>query len=183
MFTLFAAGVLVLAVLALGYTMGWDRTVKEGESIIRDLYKLINGDNVKKRNLAYIPKINADEKHTQIILSVLYNIDERVINHINSITVLPSSTDVSLICGAQAMGCASTISTPEIKTDISIASVDNFIGSCGNFEHVLYHEIGHVEYQVLHNDIVTDREVEYYVESFADKYKKDSCVKSLRLFH
>lgn len=54
-----------------------------------------------------------------------------------------------------------------------------------SFEHVLYHEIGHVDYYVFHTDQPTDMDMEYYVDNFADKYAKDDerCAKSLRLFH
>lgn len=42
--------------------------------------------------LLFQTAINADQEHTRIILSVLDNIDERVIAHIDSITVLSSIT-------------------------------------------------------------------------------------------
>lgn len=183
---------MVLVFLAFAYLMGWEETVQKGEAIIwqvnRDLAILMHSKSSTHRNLSYLPEIKADENHTQIILSVLDNIDERVIAHIDSINVLSSINDVSLICGGQAAGCASTHSgndPSDFNTDIHIAAVENFKGNeCMSFEHVLYHEIGHVDYYVFHNDQPTDRDMEYYVDNFADKYKQDDsrCAKSLRLF-
>ena len=46
------------------------------------------------------------KNHTRIFISVLDNIDERVIAHIDSITVLSSVNDVSLICNDLPAGCA-----------------------------------------------------------------------------
>lgn len=178
---------MLLAFLAFAYLMGWEETFQKGDTIIweanRDLVILMHGERSTHRNLSYLPKINADENHTKIILSVLDNIDERVINNINTITVLSSVSDVSLVCGAQALGCASNKQTENgFSTDISVTSIDYYSDSCTSFEHTLYHEIGHVDYNTFHNDQPTFRDVEYYVESFADKYSKNSCVKSLRLF-
>jgi len=192
LFALLAIVVMLLAFLSFAYLMGWEDTVRKGETIVwkvnRDLAVMMHGEPSTHRNLSYVPTINADENHTQIILSVLDKIDERVIAHIDSITVLSSLNDVSLLCGGQFAGCASTHSKndpSDFATDIHIAAVENFKGNeCMSFEHVLYHEIGHVDYYVFHNDQPTDRDMEYYVDNFADRYKKDDprCAKSLRLF-
>jgi len=187
LFALLAIVIMVLAFLAFAYLMGWEETVRKGEAIVwdvnRDLAILMYGEPSTHRNLSYLPEINGDENHTKIILSVLDNIDERVINNINSITVLSSVSDVSLACGAQALGCASNKKTENgFTTDIIVISVDFYKDSCTSFEHTLYHEIGHVDYNTFHNDQPTLRDMEYYVESFADKYSKNTCIKSLRLF-
>jgi hypothetical protein len=178
---------MLLASLGFAYLMGWEESVRKGETLVweanRELAILMHGEPSTHRNLSYLPEINADENHTKMILSVLDNIDERVINNIHSITVLSSVNDVSLICDAQALGCASYKQTENgFYTDISVTSVDYYTDSCTSFEHTLYHEIGHVDYNTFHNDQPTFRDVEYYVESFADKYSKNSCTKSLRLF-
>jgi len=187
LYALLAIAIMVLAFLGFAYLMGWEETGQKGDTIVweinRDLAILINGEPSTHHNLSYLPEINADETHTKIILSVLYNIDETVINNINSITVVSSVSDVSLVCGAQALGCASNTQTENgFKTDIFVTSVEFYKDSCTSFEHTLYHEIGHVDYNTFHNDQPTFRDMEYYVESFADKYSKSSCVKSLRLF-
>lgn len=192
MYALLAISVMVLAFLSFIYLSGWEQTVQKGETILWEINRdiaVFTHVETPHRNLSYIPVINADQEHTAIIMSVLGNIDERVVAHIGSITVLSSINDVSLICGAQAAGCASPRwgnDRSDFTTDIHIASRDNFAGNvCQSFEHVLYHEIGHVDYYVFHNDQPTDRDVEYYVDNFADKYAKDDprCAKSLRLFH
>ena len=187
MYALLAIAAMMLAFFAFAYLMGWEETARKGDAIIwninRDLAILIHGEPSTHHNLSYVPEINADENHTKIIQSVLNNIDEKVINNINSITVVSSVSDVSLVCGAQALGCASNKPTENgFSTDIIVTSVDFYKDSCTSFEHTLYHEIGHVDYNTFHNDQPTFRDMEYYVESFADKYSKSSCVKSLRLF-
>jgi len=192
LYALLAISVMVLAFLSFIYLSGWEQTVQKGENILWEINRdiaVFTNDDIPRRNLSYIPVINGDQEHTGVILSVLDNIDERVIAHIGSITVLSSINDVSLICGSQAAGCASPrwgIDLSDFTTDIHIASRDNFAGNeCMSFEHVLYHEIGHVDYYVFHNDQPTDRDMEYYVDNFADKYAKDDerCAKALRLFH
>jgi len=65
---------MLLAFLAFVYLMGWEETVRKEETIVweanRDLAILMHGEPSSHRNLSYLPEINADEKHTKMILSV-----------------------------------------------------------------------------------------------------------------
>jgi len=97
LYALLGISVMVLAFLSFIYLSGWEQTVQKGETILWEINRdiaVFTNDEIPRRNLSYIPVINGDQEHTGVILSVLDNIDERVIAHIGSITVLSSINDV-----------------------------------------------------------------------------------------
>jgi len=150
------------------------------EKISEQLNESIHGK--PQRNLSYVPKITADSENTKLILSVLNDekLDQKVINHITSITVIDDLQQLQVKC--EWMGSGGCIR--EGYTEIYLPPSGLFKDSCSSFEHVLYHEIGHVDYIVNHaGELLNNNEIEYFAENFADKHKADTCPKSLRLFH
>jgi|GEM_PF-5400600 len=192
LFTTIFLSIVAVALVYGGLSSGWFGDNK-GVSIEKQVSELIYGKSLPQRKLSYIPEIIADNESSKLILAVLNDEDikENVINHIKSITVVEDLTALQVKCAWMGSGaCAiNKGNSRDFVTEIYMPSPKEFKGNwaCSSFEHVLYHEIGHVDYNVNHaGELSNNNEIEYFVENFADKYnkfKKDTCPESLRLFH
>ena len=108
--------------------------------------------------------------------AVLANIDPEISKRIISINVA-NSKEISNICqylpNRKPLGCIIYNGKFGNLVSAKIFITNNYDDTCYTFEHVLYHEIGHLEEVYKYGHTATKGED--YANNFADQYTKYNC--------